>query len=69
MDGLFHGTPWHPIKMDDLGGLPPIFGSTPKWSYFTLLKKTGESQGPTGPPALLSPPNAGASADFIRCHL
>ena len=27
MDGLFHGKPYE--QMDDLGGVPPIFGSTP----------------------------------------
>jgi len=39
MDGLFHGK--IPIKMDDLGGKPTIFGSTP------ILTLTGLCLEPT----------------------
>ena len=33
MDGLFHVKPYE--QMDDLGGFPPMFGSTPIYTSYT----------------------------------
>ena len=36
----------HPIKMDDLGGFPPIFGSTPIKINTSSETETGNSVQP-----------------------
>ena len=33
-----------PIKIDDLGGFPPIFGLTPKWMNLEKLQWDRESE-------------------------
>ena len=59
MDGLFHGKPY--FLMDDLGGFPIIFGSTPiSWNEGKQRGKAPEKkwmalEGPSLKPFLLGP--------------
>ena len=53
MDGLFHGKPYE--QMDDLGGFPIIFGSTPIYTIWDPKLSTNILKAPRSGTQIISP--------------